>query len=66
MLPYIEHPILDLGFYELEDRGELVKTIGEIERRFEGMESMIVEYPVGSENTLEAAAGLLQQMRYRL
>ena len=51
---------------ELEDRADLVKVIGEIGRRFEGMESMIVEYPVGSENTLADAVLELQRMRYRL
>ncbi len=51
---------------ELEDRKEVAKVATEIIRRFDGMESMIVEYPIGSESTYEDALRELQRMRYKL
>ena len=51
---------------ELEDRKEVAKVAIEIIRRFDGMESRVVEYPIGSKSTLEDSIRELQHMRYKL
>ncbi len=51
---------------DLEERERLAVVIDGILERFDGMEGLLVEYPIGEENTLSDAVTHLQRVRRRL
>jgi hypothetical protein len=51
---------------DLEDRRRLSALIDDIIERFDGMEGLLVEYPIGEENTLSDALAHLERVRQRI
>jgi hypothetical protein len=51
---------------DLEDRRRLSTLIDDIIERFDGMEGLLVEYPIGEENTLSDALAHLERVRQRI
>jgi hypothetical protein len=49
----------------LRDPRRVQDVIDEIERRFEGRENMLVEYPLGSQGTLGTGLGILAGRKWR-
>ncbi len=49
----------------MREAGRAQRVISELEARFEGREDMLVEYPVGKQNPLSGALGLLRDSKWR-
>lgn len=49
----------------LRDPGRVQRTIEDIERRFAGRETMLVEFPIGEQNTLKHSLALLRERKWR-
>ena len=51
---------------ELREKRRVGKLIREIARRFVGMETMLVEYPIGEQSTLTHALTDLRDLRHNI
>ena len=52
-------------FVELRDTGRVQEALDEVARRFEGRESLLVDYPIGQQSQLGAAIEALRKRKWR-
>ncbi len=51
---------------ELREKRRVARVIREIDRRFKGMETMLVEFPIGEQSTLARALIELRELRHNI
>jgi len=52
-------------FVELRDTGRVQEALDEVARRFQGRETLLVDYPVGQQTQLGAAIESLRKRKWR-